>query len=218
MVRPIRKIAGILEQQENCIVKIIQNGSGSLYRSIQINHQGDLYFPGSESYIEKGLKEKLITETIFIASNRVALIVAKDNPSQISADLQQLLIPDYRIVLGAPDIGSIGHETKEILTRAGIYDQAISKALYLTSDSKQLSHAISQNDADITINWYAISMWPDNKPFMDALLLSDEIATPHKLVLGLLNFSSQPELARSFMKLAASPQGKTIFADYGFKE
>lgn len=218
MVQPVREIADMIQQQENCIVKIIQNGSGSLYRSIQINQQGDLYFPGSEPYIQRGIKENLITETVYIASNRVALMVAKNNPLQISADLRQLITPSYSIVLGAPDSGSIGHETKEILTRAGIYEQAISRALYLSNDSKALSNAISQNDADITMNWYAVSMWPHNKPLMDALLLSDEIAPPHKLILGLLSFSSQPEIAHRFMELAGSPEGKAIFAEYGFKE
>ena len=218
MIQPVRKIADMIQRQENCIVKIIQNGSGSLLRSITINRQGDLYFPGSESYIEKALKKKLISETIFIASNRVALIVAKDNPLQITADLNSLLNPDYHMVLGAPDSGSIGNETQKILTREGIYDQVISKALYLTNDSKELTNAISQNNADITMNWLASSVWPGNKAFMDALPLSDEIAPPHKLILGLLRFSSQPEIARRFMKLAASPQGKAIFAEHGFRE
>ena len=46
MAQPVRKIADLIEQQENCVVKIIINGSGDLYRSIKINRQGDLFLSG----------------------------------------------------------------------------------------------------------------------------------------------------------------------------
>ncbi|NOQ45962.1 MAG: solute-binding protein, partial [Desulfobulbaceae bacterium] len=182
MAQPVRKIADRIEQQENCIIKIIKNGSGNLYRSIKINQQGDLFLPGSESYMEKCLQEKLVTETVLVGFNRAALMVAKGNPLNIPADLLSILNSDYRTVLGAPDSGSIGMETKKILTQVGVYDQAISKALYLTSDSKDLVKAIADNKADLVINWRATAMWPDNKEALDTLLLSEETVPPHKLI------------------------------------
>ncbi len=216
MTRPMRKIADRIEQQENCIIKIIKNGSDNLYRSIKINQKGDLYLPGSESYIEKCLLEKLVTETVSVGFNRAVFIVAKGNPLNISGNLNSLLNPDYRIVLGTSDSCAIGKETKRVLTQAGIYEQVISQTLYLTSDSADLIKAIADNKADLVVNWYATATWPGNREVMDVLLLDEDMVLPHKLILGLLSFSRQPEIARRFMKLASSPEGREIFADYGF--
>ncbi len=218
MVQPVRQIADLIEQRENCIVKIIKNGSGELYRSIKINQQGDLYIPGRESYMEKCLQEKLVIETIPIGFNRSALIVAKGNPLNIPANLQSLLNPNYRTVLGVPESGSIGKETQKILTRAGIYDQAVTKTLHLTNDSKDLAKKIRNNTADLVLNWHATAMWPENKKLMDSLPLSREIAPSHTLICGLLTFAIQPEIARHFMDLASSPEGQNIFNNYGFGE
>jgi len=218
MAKPVRKIADRIEQQENCIVKIIKNGSGNLYRGIKINQKGDLYLPGSEPYMETCLQEKLVTETVHVGFNRAVLLVAKGNPLNIPGNLNSFLNHDYRTALGVPDSGSIGKETKKILAQAGIYDQAIIQARYLTTDSKGLTNAITDNKADLIINWRATAMWSNNRKLMDIFLLDEAIAPPHKLTLGLLSFSSQPEIARRFMELASSPEGLKIFADYGFGE
>ena len=216
MAKPMRKIADRIEQQEDCIVKIIKNGSGNLYRGIKINQKGDLYLPGRELYIKKCLKEKLVTETVPVGFNRAVFIVAKGNPLNIPGNFNSLLNPDYRVVLGAPESGAIGKETKRVLTQAGIYDQVITQTLYLTTDSVDLTKAIADNKADLSVNWYATATWPENREVMDVLLLDEDVVLPHKLILGLLSFSRKPEIARRFMKLASSPEGREIFADYGF--
>ncbi len=218
MAQPVRKVADLIEQQENCVVKIIINGSGALYRSIKINQQGDLFLSGTESYIEKSIQEKLVIETVSVGFNRAVFIVAKGNPLDIPADLHALLNCDYRTVLGAPDSGSIGKETEKLLTQAGIYDQALSNSLHLASDSRDLEKAITGNTADLVLNWRATAMWPENKKHMDILSLDKKIAQPHSLILGLLSFANQPEIARRFMALASSPQGHKFFVAYGFGE
>ncbi|MEA3332725.1 MAG: substrate-binding domain-containing protein [Pseudomonadota bacterium] len=216
MVKPMREIADRIEKQENCIIKIIINGSGTLYHSIKINQKGDLYLPGIESYIEKFRQEKLVTETVPVGFNRAVLVVAKGNPLNIPGHLNSLLNPDYRIVLGTPDSGSIGRATKTILTHAGIYDQVITQTISLTMDAADLIKVITNNKADLVINWHATTTWPKNRELMDALLLDEGVVSRHKLTLGLLSFSRQPEIARRFMELASSPEGREIFADYGF--
>ncbi len=218
MFAPVRAIADQIEQQEHCIIKIIVNGSGRLYRSIVVNQQGDLYLPGSESYMIKSVKNKLVNETALVGFNRAAFIVAKGNPLRIPADLRSILNPEYRVVLGAPDSGSIGKETESLLNKINIYERALSKALYLTSDSKGLSEAIINNRADLVVNWRATTLWPTNKNKMESILLRDDLSPPHKLFLGLLRFSRYPEIARKYMEYAASPSGQQVFSDYGFGE
>ncbi|MCB2184151.1 MAG: substrate-binding domain-containing protein [Desulfobulbaceae bacterium] len=216
MIRPMREIASIIEKQDNCTVKITKQGSGALCKSIKANSIGDLYLPGSESYINTAIKEKLIIDTVTVGYNRASLIVPKGNPLGITANLNNLHDPRYKVVLGSPESGSIGRETERILRRICIYEQAVANALYLTADSKGMVQALHDKKADLVFNWYATAKWDDNKNFMDALPLDHDTAPPHKLVLGLLRFSAFPDIARHFMELASSEQGQAIFDNYGF--
>lgn len=217
MIRPMQEIARIIEQKHNCTIKITKQGSGALLKSIESNMVGDLFLPGSESYMKICLEKGWVKETVEVGFNRASLIVQKGNPLAITADLHTLLNKKYRIILGSAENGSIGQETERILDRIGIYQQAIENTLYLTADSKGMVQALHNQKADLVLNWYATALWEENKPFMDALPLDNDIAPPHKLVLGLLTFSPYPDIARSFLALAGSEQGKEIFTRHGFQ-
>ncbi len=215
MAQPIRLLADQLEKQEHCTVKMIINGSGNLYLSLTTNRVGDLYLPGSASYIEKSRQEGLVSRTVKIGINKSALIVQKGNPLGITG-LRDLINPDYRTVLADHNSASIGKETRRILTTVGIYEQALDNVILLTTDSKGLTRAIKNNTADLILNWRATAYWQENKASLDVLPLSDKIAPPHTLFLGLLTFSKHAELAGKFMDLAAGPEGKVLFTTYGF--
>ena len=215
MVRPIQEIASLIEAEQNCIIKIIQGGSGNLLRSIKVNGLGDLYLPGDEVYIKQSLEEKLVTKTVTVGCNHPALIVQKNNPLSISADLKNLADKQYRVVMASAKSSSIGKVTENILRSHSLYQQALNNALYLTTDSKDLTLSIRNKKADLALNWYAVAQWDENREFMDALPLNEEDAPHHRLVLGLLRSSIHPDIAARFMELAASPQGAEIFDRYG---
>ena len=215
MVKPISEIAQRIEATEHCKIIITKGGSGNLLRAIEVNRIGDLYLPGSDSYIQTCIDQGLISETVHVGYNKAALMVQEGNPKGISADLDSLLSPDYRIVIGDPDSGSIGRETKKILDRKGIFEQVAANALLLTTDSKDLVNVLRDKQADIVINWYATSTWPQNAPYMDVLSIDEQYASKKKLVLGLLKFSRYPDIARKFMAYASSPEGQALFREYG---
>lgn len=217
MIRPMQEIAQIIEQKHNCTIKITKQGSGALLRSIEANMVGDLFLAGLEPYMKTCMEKGWVKETVHVGYNRAALIVQKGNPLGITADVNNLLDKKYRVVLGSAENSSIGKETERILSRIAIYQQALENALYLTADSKGMVQALKEQKADLVLNWYATSLWEENKPFMEALQLDEDMAPPHKLILGLLTFSPYPDIARSFLDLAGSEQGKKIFADHGFK-
>jgi len=129
--------------------------------------------------------------------------------------LGNLASPDYYVVICNPNSGSIGRETRKILERAGIFDQVSRNASQLTTDSKDLVNVLRNKEADLVINWYATSTWPDNQPYVDVLSIDEQYAFKKKLVLGLLTFSKHPDIARKFMAYAASEKGKTLFEQYG---
>jgi molybdate transport system substrate-binding protein len=215
MIQPMSEIAATVEKQENIKISIIKGGSGNLLRSIQFNQLGDLYLPGSESYILQAMQEGLIKKSVHVGYNKAAVMVQQGNPKKIPAGLTSLLNPDYYVVIGNPDTGSIGKETKKILTAAGIFSEVMQNARELTTDSKRLVEVLKKGEADLVINWYATAIWPENAEQIDTLPIDDKYAAKKRLILGLLKTSKHPEKAKKFMDYATSAKGRSIFKRYG---
>lgn len=215
MIKPVSEIAKIIEQQENCKILITKGGSGNLLKSLKTNKVGDLFLPGSDSYIKKCREEDLIVKTTFVGYNKAALMVQKGNPKNIKADLNTLKDKQYYVVIGNPNSGSIGKETKKILEKKGIFEEVQKNARELTTDSKDLISVLKNKDADLVVNWFASSTWDENKDHVEALSINENFAKKKKLVLGLLKYSKHPEIASKFMDYAESETGKKLFEKYG---
>ena len=217
MMQAMGEIAKIVEAEYNCPrIKFVRGGSGDLKRQLLENQDGDLYLPGCESYIDKLKSEHpgFVLEHAHVGFNQAAIFVKKSNPKGIKPELNSLLNPDYKIIIGDTSQGSIGIETKKVLTKKGIYQQVLGRAI-TTLHSKTLTAAIKTGEADVTINWFAVSTWPENVKFLDAFLIDKKYATPEKLVLTVLKTATMQYLANKFLAYAASEKGKAIFKKYG---
>ncbi|WP_321403023.1 molybdate ABC transporter substrate-binding protein [Maridesulfovibrio sp.] len=215
MIKPMTEIAEIIEKEYGCKILITKGGSGNLLKSIKANMIGDLYLPGSSSYIQNCFEEGLITDTVPVGYNKAAMMVKKGNPKDIKDSLDSLTDKRFYVAIGNPESGSIGRETKKILDKKGIFHQVIKNVQMMTTDSKDLIRLIKDDEADLVVNWYATATWPENRDSITVLPISNEFAGKKKLVLGLLRFSSFPEIAKAFMKYASSDKGRIIFNKYG---
>ena len=215
MIDPMSEIARFIEQEYGVRISIIKGGSGNLLRSLKINDVGDLYLPGSDSYIDKAKAEGLVTDTVHVGFNKAAMMVVKGNPKDIAAELGELENKAYYVVIGNPDSGSIGKETKHILSKAGLFDRVQLNAREMTTDSKRLTQVLRDREADLVINWYATATWQENSPYIDVLPIDERYAKKKRLVLGLLKSAKYPQIARRFMEYAASDKGREIFSRFG---
>lgn len=216
MVKPINELAQNFKKKHNCEIKILQGGSHDLYESLKSSKKGDLYLAGSLYHRKKYLSEGLLLDAVFVGYNKVSLVVPKGNPKQIPADLSVLSDKKYRVVLGSTESGSIGDETKKVLTKFGNYEEAILNAVKLVPDSRNLTKAIKDGEADVGLNWYATTFWDDNKQYIEPLVIDEKYVEKEILVLNLLKTSKHQELTREFMKYATSEEGRAIFHKYGF--
>lgn len=216
MAHPITEMARNMEQKLGIRIRVSQGGSEDLYQSLKASRKGDIYLPGSESYRKNHMEEGLLGDAVHIGFNQAAMVVKQGNPKQVTADPKQLERKDLNVVICNPDSGSIGRETKKILTRQGIFDNVLNNSVYLTTDSRNLNYALKKGDADVTINWKATAFFDENRDHLQTLDLDPETAIPKRLVLNQLTFSEHPEAARAFMDYAASPEGQEIMRRWGF--
>ena len=216
MLKPIMELSAIAEKDKNCIIKVSYGGSNHLSKSIEVNRIGELFFPGAVSYIHELQENGLISETVDVGNNEVAIFVQKGNPKDVKADLMELMRPDLQVVLGAKHAGSIGQATEMILRRKRIYDTVLQKSQFLTTDSKDLVQALRKKRADVVLNWVSVGSATENQKYIEEIHLPVEQTLQQKLTIGLLSFSRNPELGKYFLELAASSRGKEIFSRYGF--
>ncbi|BBP42351.1 substrate-binding domain-containing protein [Thiosulfativibrio zosterae] len=216
MVKPLMILTKEFEKQHNISIEIKQGASGYLYNTLKVERLGDIYFPGSDSYRIKNKAEGLLTDYVLVGYNRLSFEVLKGNPKNLTDDLNQLTNPQLSVVLSSPESGSVGKNAKMLLDSVGITDAVYQNVTYFTTDSHRIYTAIKNGDADIALNWYATTQWPDHKPYVDAILLPETLAKPKRLELNLLSFSKHPDLAKAFMAFASSEHGLQVFADYGF--
>lgn len=216
MVRPMTEIAQLFEKREKVKILIAQGGSEDLYQSAKKTGKGDWYLPGEPSYRDKHIKEGLLGDFVNVGYNQMALVVQKSNPKQIKADPREMLRKDLVVILGNAESGSVGQEAKSVLDGLGIYPKVVKAAAFLSPDSRSLMNAMKKGEADLTLSWRATGLFADNAIKLDVIDLDPKIAKPQALLLNLLKSSKQPELARSFMQLAAGPEGQAIFRKHGF--
>lgn len=218
MTQPVMELAALVEKEKNCTIRISYGESGWLKNTAMHSKTGDILFPGpgAPSYLQTLIENGMVKKTVTVGQNRIVLMVRKGNPKQVQPDLKELLREDLQIVLGAPDAGSIGKETLYRLDSLGIYEQAANKSLYLAADSKGLAQALRSRDADVVVNWQTMITFHNNDQFMEVIPLPEAQSTSHPLVMGLLSFSRQEELAEYFMARAGSETGRALFSRYGF--
>ena len=217
MVRPIQNLATMFERQHPGVrVRIKQGASGFLYNTLKVEKKGDLYFPGSDSYRKTHQKDGLFKNHAFVGYNRLALVVPKGNPKQLTDNPIQLTDSALSVVLASPESGAIGRNVKTLLDKIDLTEQVYRNVTYFTTDSHRITTAIKKGHADVAINWYATTLWPKNRQQLSGILLPESLAPKKKLELIRLSFGKHPDLANAFMQLAASQTGLDVFYRYGF--
>ncbi len=216
MVRPMTEIAQLFEKRENVKILIAQGGSEDLYQSAKKSGKGDWYLPGEPSYRAKHINEGLLGEFVNVGYNQMALVVQKGNPKQVKSDPHELLRKDLIVIIGNAESGSVGQEAKSVLDGLGIYPKVVKATAFLSPDSRSLINAMKKGDADLTMSWRATGLFADNAAKLDVIDLSPKIAKPQALLLNILKTTKHPDLAHSFMQLAAGQEGQAIFRKHGF--
>ncbi len=218
MVKPIKEMVKIIEEKYNCEIRISQGGSKDLYDSLKFSQKGDLYLPGSDSYRLNNLKDGYLLDGVYIGYNQAAIFVQKNNPKNIK-NLDDFLNAQNSSVLCDPNSGSIGRMTKKIFLKykdEDFLNKAYDNAVEIGTDSRNLNKALIDKRADISINWRATGFWPENNQSISIIEIDEKYAPKKKLVLNLLSFSQNKEIAKAFMDFAKSEKGKEIMKKYGF--
>nr|WP_287412533.1 substrate-binding domain-containing protein [Pseudodesulfovibrio sp.] len=214
MISPIMELAKRFEATHDVTVKMTSGGSQDLAKSIEVNHVGDIFFPGFKTFVDTMEADGQVVDSGMVGHNELVIFVAKGNPRKLTGDLVQFVDPSLAVVIGHEDLGAVGKESKRALSVMNIYEQVVRNTVFMVSDSKGLSAAIREGKADIVLNWKAVAQLKDNLDYIDVIPVKG--IAPKPLVMASLIYSANPELAKSFLQLCVSPEGRAVFERFGF--
>ncbi|WP_319579882.1 molybdate ABC transporter substrate-binding protein [uncultured Methanospirillum sp.] len=206
-------------------VKITPNfdSSATLETQIKEGASADLFLPASESNINNLIKAELISkdDVTPYATNKLALIVPVDNPAGITS-LADLAKPGVKIVSETKDV-PVRKYTEQMLNKTvndTAYGQSFVDAFKKNIVSEETNVAgattkVSLGEADAGITYYS----DVSKELADKITIieiPENLNVVAKYNAGVLTESKEKDLAKEYVSLLTSDDGKTALKEYKF--
>jgi len=120
-------------------------GSNQLAFQLRQGAPADLFASASPEYTQSLFRDGLVERPVTFASNRLVLVVPKQNPAGIGSvfDLRR---KDVKLVIGGPRV-PIGTYTREVLRRLGL-SSVLSKVVSQEPDVKGIVGKVGLGQAD----------------------------------------------------------------------
>jgi molybdate transport system substrate-binding protein len=186
-------------------------GSDDLATQIKEGAGADVYAAASTKYPDELFVSGLIEKPQIFATNRLVLIVPKNNPAAISS-VADLGNEGVKLVIGAEGV-PIGDYTRKVLDTMGesdVLDNVVSEE----DDVKGVVSKVSLGEADAGFVYAT-----DVKPVADKVTTiklpeaaQAEVEYPISVVKGM----EHEEAARDYVDLVLGPEGQQALADAGF--
>jgi len=216
---PVAKIAADYEKEFGVRVDLQYGGSGTLLANIKLAGRGDLFIPADGSYIELARKDHLIDEVIPLASMSPVIAVKKGNPKQVAGPTD-LMRPGLRIALCNPQAASIGQVTKNLFTKAGLWNdlEAAAKDRGVFKPTvNDIANDVRLGTVDAAIVWDTTVRQADYASQLDALPIEGAQAFAVETPVAVLRTTTSAPSALHFARyLAASDRGLKTFEANGF--
>ena len=190
-------------------------GSGTLLNQIALEQTGDIYMPGSDDYMDKAEKQKVVLpKTRRIVAYLVPVIcVQHGNPKHIQS-LQDLARPKITVGLAKAGAVCLGDASEEALKSAGLEAQVKKNIITYAGSCEQTQQLVQSAEVDAVIGWDAFKSWAPDK--IDIVPIPAKFIRLHNIPAAVCVYSKQQQAAKQFIGFLTSRQGKAIFAKHGY--
>lgn len=212
----MEETATVFETKSGIKVDLHFSGSGTMLSQMKLSRRGDLYIPGSPDYMIKATREGVVDpgSVKIIAYLVIAIDVQRGNPKGIQI-LSDLARPGIRVGIGNPETVCVGLYAVEVLERNGMLGQVKKNIVTHAPSCSATAALVAMKKVDAVIGWSVFSHWNPDK--IDAVMLNPhEISRLAYIPAAISSYSHDKKSAQKFIEFLTSPEGRTIFAKWGY--
>jgi molybdate transport system substrate-binding protein len=186
-------------------------GSDELAAQIREGAPADVYAAASSKYPQELFDEGLVEEPVTFASNRLVLIVPKDNPAGIEK-VGDVTKPGTKLVIAAEGV-PVGDYTREVLDSLGL-NKALDNVVSQEEDVKGVVSKVALGEADAGFVYAT-----------DATVAADDVTVielpegsqpPIEYQIAVVSSSENKEAAQAFVDEVTGPDGQAQLEAAGF--
>lgn len=211
----IEEIKQLYEQKKGVSISITYAGSQTLLNTLQNTHKGDVFIPGSKSYINKAKKLSMVTNDQYVAKHIPAFVV-RANLAKSMTTYSDLLAPEVKIAIGNKDMCAIGRVGEAILKDAEPEDNFSSNIVVKGSTVNELLNLVRDNEVDAALVWDDMRKW-DSAKELGHIVIPAKMNKIKEIRVATLSTSTNPRQAKLFANFVAT-EGRSIFIKHGFGE
>jgi molybdate transport system substrate-binding protein len=155
----------------------------------------------------------LVDEPVVFATNRLVVLVPRDNPAGISgpADLGDAGV---KLVVAAPEVPA-GKYARRALAKLGVRDDAEANVVSNEEDVKAVVAKVSLGEADAGIA-YATDVTDDLEKSVRAFPFPERAGVLARYLIAPLSGAPNEPGAEAFVELVTGTQGRRVFQEHGF--
>ena len=186
-------------------------GSDDLATQITEGAPADVFAAASPKYPDQLHEDGLVDKPEVFATNKLVLIVPKDNPADIKS-VNDLKDPDVKLVIGAEGV-PIGDYTRTVLENMGA-SEVLGQVVSEEDDVKGVVGKVSLGEADAGFVYVT-----DVKPVDDkvtAIELPDEAQAVVEYEIAVVKAAPHHEAAHQFVEQVLSEGGQAKLRAAGF--
>lgn len=211
----LQELATIQGKSTGDTVRLNLGASSTLARQIEAGAPADLFFSADEAKMDTLAKAGLIDPATrrSLLSNSLVIIVAADSKLPFRS-AQDLTRPEVRrLAIAEPESVPAGIYAREYLRKINLWDK-VSARIVPTENVRAALAVVESGDVDAGIVYRTDALISRRVRIAWEVPVAEgpRISYPVAVVKG----GGNPTGARRFLALLASPQGRAVFAKYGF--
>jgi molybdate transport system substrate-binding protein len=187
-------------------------GSDALQTQIEQGAPADVFAAASPKQPAALYEKKLVDKPVEFATNRLVLIVPKNNPAHITS-VNDITKPGVKLVICEATV-PCGDYARKAAKNLGITDAAMKNVVSQTTDVTQVVAQVASGQADAGLVYITDGNAADGK--VEVIELPAE-AKPNTVdVIAVVKSGKNQAAAQAFVQKVLSPQGQATLQAAGF--
>jgi len=211
---PLEAIKIEFEKETHQPVELRYGASQGILTQLQLSHQGDLFLPADDSYIELAKLKDLIAEVLPLATMR-AVVVARPGWNRPIKSWNDVIAPGVKLGLANPEAAAIGKVVRDHLRKHGRWDAVSKQQPAMLGTVNEVGTAVQLGTIDIGVIWDAVAK---NFPKATAIDVPELKGATAQVQIAVTKNSAQPTQALRFARyVAAKDRGLEHLKKQGFE-